>query len=485
MPADVSIGPPTPRARNETDAAASRVPGARPWVPAAVSTIVVAVCVVVGVRPVSDPSPWLHLKVGAFLLDGGRFGLPDPWAPFAVRAYVPTEWLPAIVSQLTYQGFGLPGIAWLRCAGILGLLSALMWSTRRSANTTICALVSLSAVAGAYESLTERPQLAGLVLLAIAVGAWWRTGLDRRPRWWLVPLTWLWACCHGLWIVGIAVGLVCVTGLLLDRRLTRASTTRLLAIPLLSLVAAGLTPLGPRLLLTPLSVGKNAHEFIAEWQSTSAHDPYAVVTLGMLALVVLSWVRLGRQPPWWQIGLLLTAVTATLAATRTIPVGALIAAPLLAQEIQLYRARPVDAPTRRSRSGWAALTLVALVAAVPLSAARAQEPGSVPQRLSPQLSAIAPGTVVLAQGDISGWLYWSEPGLRPVLDPRIEISSPQHVRAFVSAMAAGPGWRQFVDRTGARYALVPSGSPIATALVERAGWSQAGRDAGYVLLRAP
>jgi hypothetical protein len=360
-----------------------------------------------------------------------------------------------------------------------------MWSARRSANTTICALVCLSAVVGAYEGLTERPQLAGLVFLALVVGAWWRTGLDGRPRWWLVPLTWLWACCHGLWIVGIAVGLICIGGLLLDRRLTRASATRLLAVPLISLVAAGLTPLGPRLLLSPLSVGKSAHEFIAEWQSTSSHDPFAIVTLVMLGLVILSWVRLGRQPPWWQVGLLLTAVAATLAATRTIPVGAVIAAPLLAQEIQLYRARPVEAPTRRSRWAWAALILVALLAAAPLSAARAQEPAAVPQRLLPQLSAIPAGTVVLAQGDISGWLYWAEPGLKPVLDPRIEISSEAHVRAFVSAMAAGPGWKQFVDRTGARYALVLTGSPIATALAERAGWSQVGEDAGYVLLRAP
>ena len=40
------------------------------------------------------------------------------------------------------------------------------------------------------------------------------------------------------------------------------------------------------------------------------------------------------------------------------------------------------------------------------------------------------------------------------------------------------------NKTGARYALVLIGSPIATALVERAGWSQIGQDAGFVLLRA-
>ncbi len=484
MPADVNLGPSTPPARTGTDVEAAGTPGARSWPAMTVAMIVVSISVALGVRPVSDPSPWLHLKVGAFLLNGGRFGLPDPWAPFATRMYVPTEWLPEVVGQGIYHAFGLPGIAWLRCAGILGLLSALVWSARRSADTATSVLVAMVAIIGAYGGLTERPQLVGFIFLAVAVGAWWRTALDLRPRWWLVPMTWLWACCHGLWIVGLAVGLVCITGLLLDRRLTRAETPRLLAIPILSLAAAGLTPLGPRLLLSPLTVGRNTSEFVGEWQPTSVHNPFAVVTLAMFGLVILSWVRRRRQPPWWQIGLLLTGVAATLAATRTIAVGAVIAAPLLAQEIQLYRGRPVVAATRRSHSTWAALILIALIIAAPLSAARAQNPLAVPQRLTPQLSAIPSGTVVLAEGDISGWLFWADPGVKPVLDPRVEISPSAHIRAFVSAMAAGPGWRQFVDRTGARYALVLTGSPIATALAERAGWSQIGKDAGYVLLRA-
>jgi hypothetical protein len=485
MPPEVTLEQSKPPARTGTGGKTAEARGAWPWLPPAVAAIVVSISVVMGVRPVSDPSPWLHLKVGAFLLNGGRFGLPDPWAPFASRVYVPTEWLPAIVGHEIYQAFGLPGIAWMRCVGVLGLLSALVWSARRSADTMTTILVAFVALVGAYHALSERPQLISFVFLAVAVSAWWRTALDLRPRWWLVPMTWLWACSHGLWIVGVAVGAIVIAGLLFDRRLTRAATPGLLAIPLLSLAAAGLTPLGPRLLLTPFVVSSNASEFVGEWQPTSAHDPFAVVTLAMLGLVILAWVRLGRRPPWWQIGLLLTGVAATLAATRTIAVGAVIAAPLLANEIQLYRARPVVAVTRRSRSAWGALVVVALISAVPLSTARAQNPVAVPERLMPQLSAIPSGTVVLAQGDINGWLFWADPQIKPVLDPRIEVYSPAHVRAFVSGMAAGPGWKQFVVKTGARYALVPSDSPIAAALVDSAGWSQIGKDAGFVLLRVP
>jgi hypothetical protein len=484
MSADVTLDSSTPALRTPRNGEAERTPRFKRPLPLIVATAVVSVSVAFGVRPVSDPSPWLHLKIGAFLMGGGRFGLPDPWAPFASTAYVPTEWLPAIVGQVVYQTFGLPGIAWMRCAGILGLLSALVWSARPSAGQTTTILVAFFALIGAYDGLTERPQLLGLVFLAVAVGAWWRSALDLKPRWWLIPMTWLAACSHGLWIVGIAVGIVIVTGLLLDRRLTRATATKLLAVLILCFAAAGLTPLGPRLLLSPLAVGRNASSFVGEWQSTSVHNPFAVLTLTMLGLVMLSWFRMGRKPPWWQIGLLLTAVAATLAMTRMIAVGAVIAAPLLANEIQLYRGRPVSRSTRQSRSAWVGVILVALVAAAPLSAARAQDAAAVPDHLRSQLSLIPPDTIVLAEGDISGWLFWADPQVRPVLDPRVEVYSAAHVRAFISAMAAGPGWRQFVDKTGARYALVLDGSPIATALIERAGWSALGKDAGFVLLRA-
>ena len=61
-------------------------------------------------------------------------------------------------------------------------------------------------------------------------------------RWWLVPLTWVWAMVHGMWPVGIIIGLVALVGLALDRAVTRRQWLRLAAIPVLSVVAAGAHP---------------------------------------------------------------------------------------------------------------------------------------------------------------------------------------------------------------------------------------------------
>ena len=40
-------------------------------------------------------------------------------------------------------------------------------------------------------------------------------------RWWLVPLAWLWAMVHGMWPVGIIIGLVALVGIALDRAVHR------------------------------------------------------------------------------------------------------------------------------------------------------------------------------------------------------------------------------------------------------------------------
>ncbi len=100
-----------------------------------------------------------------------------------------------------------------------------------------------------------RPQTLSFLLVAVTAAAWMRTREDGRLRWWLVPLTWVWAMVHGMWPVGIALGVVAVAGLALDRVRTRDQLGKALLVPVLSAVAAGLTPVGPALYGAVLGVG--------------------------------------------------------------------------------------------------------------------------------------------------------------------------------------------------------------------------------------
>jgi hypothetical protein len=455
------------------------------WLVPALAVFAIASTAKFGIRPVSDPDAWWHLKAGAYVLSQRRFNGPDPWVPFSSRPFVLTQWLPEVVAQKGYQLFGLPAVAWLRCAAMLALISALVWAARQAADAVPAVIAALAGLIGTGGSLSERPQLVSFVLLAVTVGAWWKSAGDLRPRWWLAPMTFLWACSHGLWGVGVLIGLTVVAGLALDRRLDRRMALRLLGVPALSVVAAALTPVGPRLLLTPFEVSSNASQFVQEWRPTDARNLFAAVTLGMIALALLPWVRSRSPRPWWQIALAGSAVIFTLATLRTVPVGSIIAVPLLASSLQEQRGHPPKPLTRKGASAWLGLAAAAALVAVPITGAVAQRPSGWPEGLRPQLRAIPARAVVLNDQAAGGWLLWAEPALTPVIDLRSEVYSAAYIQDYLHTVQVRPGWRKLLDRTRAGYALLRTGSPLSVALREELGWTTAGEDAGYVLLKAP
>jgi hypothetical protein len=455
------------------------------WLVPALALFAVATTVRWGIRPVSDPDAWWHLKAGAYVLSHWRFNGPDPWVPFSTRPFVLTQWLPEVVAQKGYELFGLPAVAWLRCAAMLALISALVWAARQASDAVPAIIAALAGLIGAGGSLSERPQLVSFVLLAITVGAWWKTAGDLKPRWWLAPMTFLWACSHGMWGIGVLIGLVVIAGLALDRRLDRRTAIRLLAVPALSVVAAALTPVGPRLLLTPIEVSSNAAQFVQEWQPTDARNLSAAVTLAMIALALLPWIRGTSARPWWQIALAGTAVVFTLAMMRTVPVGSILAAPLLASSLQEQRGIRAAPLSRRGTWAWIGLVTAAAILAMPIAGVLAQRPSGWPEGLRPQLAAIPAKTVVLNDFTAGGWLLWAEPQLTPVIDLRSEIYSMDYIRDYIRTKDVRAGWQKFLDQTKPKYALLRTDAPLTIALQEQLKWTTVGKDAGYVLLKAP
>jgi hypothetical protein len=455
------------------------------WLAPGLALFAIAATLKLGIRQVSDPDAWWHLKAGAYVLSGGSFNGPDPWVPFSSRPFVLTQWLPEVVAQKGYSLFGLPAVAWLRCVAMLALISALVWAARQAADTVPAIMAALAGVIGAGGSLSERPQLVSFVLLAVTVGAWWKTARDLRPRWWLAPMTFLWACSHGLWGVGVLIGLAVIAGLALDRRLDRHTALKLLAVPALSIIAAALTPVGPRLLLTPFEVSSNAAQFVQEWQPTDPRNLFAAVTLAMIALALLPWIRGTSARPWWQIALAGTAVVSTLAMFRTVPVGSIIAVPLLASALQEQRGHAATRLSRRGVTAWVALVTAAAITAAPIAAVVAQRPYGWSERLRPQLGAIPAKTVVLNDFAVGGWLLWAEPQLTPVIDLRSEIYSMEYIRDYRRTEDVRAGWQGFLDRTKPEYALLKTKATLTAALQEQLHWTAVGKDAGYVLLKAP
>jgi hypothetical protein len=291
-----------------------------------------------------------------------------------------------------------------------------------------------------------------------------------------------------VWATGGAVAALTTVALVLGRELSRREAARLFALLLACATAGALTPLGPRLLLTPFQVSSQGRQFVLEWMPSSVRSPNVALTLVMIGLTWVLWIRTQRRPRLWELGWWLGAILLTLSMQRTVPVGAFLAAPLLASALEDAMARRGTTRTHLGRSAmvtWLAAAVMGVLVAVPVAAVRDAEPAGVPTSLAPDLRRLPPSTRVLVNGDTSGWLLFSAPQLEPVFDLRIEAYAPREVRRYISAVAAEPGWQDYVTGTGVTAALVLRTSPISAALQEQLGWARIGTDAGLILLEAP
>ena len=237
-------------------------------------------------QSLTNGDTYFHLRFGhEFLTGHWSLSHPGSVTSFGTNDWVPTQWLPQIAMAQAEDWFGLPGVAWLQ--GLLHLaLAVTLWViARRHAGPFVAAMILILGLFAASPGLSMRPQVISYLLVAVTTAAWMSSRADGRARWWLVPLTWVWAMCHGMWPVGIIIGLVAVAGIALDRGLPRRDLLKLAAVPVASAVAAALTPVGPALYPAVLLVGSRG-QYFAEWQPPDFTRPANVALLVLLGTAV-------------------------------------------------------------------------------------------------------------------------------------------------------------------------------------------------------
>jgi hypothetical protein len=275
--------------------------------------------------------------------------------------------------------------------------------------------------------------------------------------------------CHGMWPVGIVIGLVAVAGLALDRRHPRGTLLRMLAVPLLSAASALLTPVGPGLFPAVLQVNSRAKYFY-EWGPPDFTEFYAVVLLAVLALAIGPRLRRGERVPWFDLALIGLAALWAVYSLRTVPVAACMAAPLAAAALQpSLGARPkVRRPERVLVLAGYVVALAGLALVVPTSA---DQPHDTPAWVDPALRDLPPGTVVLNDSAFGGYLMWRFPQLDVVMNGYGDIYTDDELERNADIDAVRAGWVEKVKGTHAQYAILPPGSPLAYNLRAVQKWS--------------
>jgi len=328
-----------------------------------------------------------------------------------------------------------------------------------------------------------------LLLVAVTTAAWLGTARDGRLRWWLVPLSWVWATAHGLWSAGALIGLVAWLGLVLDGRLRGRRAALGLAVPVLSVLVTALTPVGPRLLTSQLAVSART-SLIAEWGPTSFREVPALAAAALVGWLVVLWARRSEaagRVPWTHVLLLVLAAGWILLVTRMVAAGAVVAAPLLVSAIQATVPSHQSDPTARrvERVGVGVVVLafvVALVVGAPSSASR---PERVPDRFDARVSALPAGSVLLVEDGIGAWVEWRHPGVHPVIDGMLDAYPVRWIQRFHDFKQLEPGWQDFVADSGAEAGIMKRGSPATAALQDQLGWKVVATQRDWVYVVAP
>jgi MFS family permease len=449
--------------------------------------LVFAGAAVKGLSPFFEPDVWWHLRTGDRLRQTFDLVAPDPSAPLAAHDYTATQWLPEIVASAAYSVAGMGGVLWLRTLAILAMVLVVFLTARRYAGRLPSAVTAGIVLIGAGAGLNPRPQLVSFVLFAVALHAWLGMVTDGRPRWWLVPVFWVWGCSHGLWFFGLGLGAMFLAAIAIDpaSRLPWPAWRRLLALWGACLVAVALTPLGPRLLLSPFQVAQNASLIADEWKATPLNNVFAWAALGQVALCVVVWAVRPRRRPLWQYALLGFSLFCVLWMWRLVPLGSIAAAPLVASVLQdLVGARRESFSRGERRTlavAMAALLAVGAVVGATAGARAAAYPGSM-QAFDHQLDQLPAGSVVLDDFGVSGWMLWAHPDLTPVADLRGEIYDTHYLLEYRDALKAQPGWQGFVHQTSPTVALLATDSPLSDALRGQ-GWTTVSANHDYVLMK--
>ncbi|MGO4603342.1 hypothetical protein [Terrabacter sp. 2YAF2] len=445
--------------------------------------LVVLVAVVQLARPVSDPDTFWHVAAGDRLRETWTFNGPDPWSTMSTQPWRLHEWLPELLMSFMQQVLGLPGVAWLLPLGGAAIGLTLWRATRPRASLLASAAVTSVALVAMSQSLSLRPQLLSFAFAVAFTAAWLRSDVDGRPRWWLIPVTWLWACAHGMWFFGVVIGVVAMLGMALERSVSRRELLRLALVPLGSLVVAAVTPTGPALLLSPFAVNETT-QYIEEWMPPSMRQPGFLAFLVLASTVVLVWARARHRPRWTAILLTGLAIGLALLYSRTVAVGAAVIAPVAAATIQALLPPDREPMSRREVSLTLGLTTLGLVIAALILPTKAAVPTWGANDLDARLAALPRDTVVCNDYGVGGWLIWRHPNVRPTIDGRVEVYATGHVKDHIDFERAAPGWQAYLQRTRCTYALLTKDQPVVEAMVQQAHWTVAARGSTYVLLRS-
>jgi hypothetical protein len=433
----------------------------------------------IGLQPLSDNSFLTHLATGRLIVDEG---IPrhDPFTFTAPGVdWVVQSWLMSTVYGLVDEWWGGHGLLFLNAAFTTALAVFAFRLTRPAGGVVARLGLSALAVAIGTAAWSERPLLAGLVLMGVVILA-----ADRslHPAW-LLPAMWLWVNAHG----SFPLGLVLLAALALGRRLDGERPVvelRALAWATAGTVLGAVSPLGPELLLFPLDLlsRQDVLRNISEWQAPRFTEAAERLFLLQLALSVIALVR----TPSYRVALPLVVFgIAALVAARNIGVASLVLLPGAA--VGLAGLGTIEGERRAPVFSLAAAALAAL-GALMVAGARQDRAFSVAAYPTGALGwAASEGLVgsetrTAAPDFVGNYLEAVALGERVVfIDDRYDMFPEALTDDYLALLRARPDWEDVLTRHDIDVLVWEHRAPLAAAIRADDDWHIAWADARWIV----
>ena len=430
--------------------------------------------------PTERSDLWFHLRLGQEFLDGWARASPGHLGVYDSASWVPTQWLSQIAMSYAEQHGGLAGVLLISAIVQASILAVVYLTCRQEAAPLASAIACVACLFAMAAAMSPRPQIVSYLFFALTVAGWRATARSGRAPLWLIPITWIWVPLHGMWPIAVAVGLVMAIGLTLDGVVSGRQRLFAFSVPVLSLALANATPLGTRVFGGVLEVGER-RAYFAEWSAPDFTDLRAIGVL-MMAAIVLTVLLRSDVLAWYSVFFVGTAIGLAVFSLRTVPLAAIMLAPLVAAAAQ--RGLP-----EALRPGRAECTVIAgsivFVGAVVVTATHGAPGPAISPVIADRLGAMPSHTRVLNEWDTGGYFLWKAPQVDLVMHGYADVFTVDELERNVAISRVDAGWDELVTDLDAEYALVDPDSPLAYGLVEHASWTVVEADEAYILLSPP
>lgn len=474
--------------------------------------------------PPIDGDLWWHLRAGETVLNTGRVPSVDTWsiAGEGMR-WISQDWLSNVAMASVVAVGGSWGLSVLSVlfGALVVVAFALLWmaiARRHAASGWTARILYLTGgliVAGPV--LGVRVQTVDLTMTALAVWLLWGYLAQRRP-WQLAALplvALLWANLHAGWPILFLLGGAIVVGELLDRAMHRnvdgsapLTIRQLGALSLalaVSVPALLINPNGPALLAYPMATATIAahRDFVFEWSRpdlATFPGQALVVFLGLIVLptFVFGWRQLRSADVLWLIGLSMLSLNAIRFILIIGPIGAALAAVVLAPAISHLRvlalprhlAGLIERPARTPRLGTLNRVLAILVALCGVGTSlirvspqlqQAAVDGAMPTRATAWLASTDADARVFNVYAWGGYIGRELPGGLVYIDGRSDIYGDALIREYARAIGLETDPAPLLDRARTDAVVFWPESALANWLDEQPSWTRAYTDEQAVI----